>query len=124
MTAGSASKSVVTWTQADVNDQFMAGNAAMMVNGPWQLPTLNANKDLNFGIVPIPVPSASAKPVTPLGGEVWTVGRSNPEREAKAVAVVKCLLSRRRAPSGQKEVGYIPSNQEAAAKCGQDDPAV
>jgi len=54
--AKSASKSVVTWTQADVNDQFMAGNAAMMVNGPWQLPTLNADKKLNFGVVPIPVP--------------------------------------------------------------------
>ena len=38
---GSASKSVLNWTQADVNDQFKAGNAAMMINGPWQFPVLN-----------------------------------------------------------------------------------
>ena len=51
---GSASKSVVNWTQADVNDQFMAGNAAMMVNGPWQFPVLNEEPSLNYEVVPIP----------------------------------------------------------------------
>ena len=114
--AGAVSKSVVTWTQSDVNDQFMAGKAAMMVNGPWQLPTLNANKALNFGVVPIPVPSPSAKPVTPLGGEVWTVAHSNPAREAKAVAVAKCLLSREQSAKWSQEVGYIPSDEAAAAQ--------
>lgn len=120
--AKSASKSVVTWTQADVNDQFMAGNAAMMVNGPWQLPTLNADKKLNFGVVPIPIPDASAKPVTPLGGEVWTVGHSNAKREAKAVAVVKCLLGQEESLKWSKDAGYIPSNQQAAAQLAQEQP--
>ncbi|UWE09581.1 sugar ABC transporter substrate-binding protein [Actinacidiphila bryophytorum] len=120
--AGSASKSVVTWTQADVNDQFMAQNAAMMVNGPWQLPTLNADKKLHFGVVPIPIPDAGAKPVTPLGGEVWTVGHSNPAREAKAVAVVTCLLGKDESAKWSKDAGYIPSNQQAAAQLGAADP--
>ena len=31
---GSMSDSVVNWSQGDVNDQFKAGDAAMMVNGP------------------------------------------------------------------------------------------
>ncbi|GAA2015438.1 sugar ABC transporter substrate-binding protein [Catenulispora yoronensis] len=119
---GWASKSVVSWTQADVNQQFAAGNVAMMVNGPWQLPGLNAKTDLHFGTVPIPVPSASAKPVTPLGGEVWAVGHSNPAREAKAVAVVKCLLSAEKAAEWSKDAGYIPSNQAAAAQVGAADP--
>jgi multiple sugar transport system substrate-binding protein len=120
--SGSTSKSVVTWTQADVNDQFMAGNAAMMVNGPWQLPTLNADKKLHFGVVPIPIPDATAKPVTPLGGEVWTVGRSNPQREAKAVSVVKCLLGKDESLKWSKDAGYIPSNQQAAAQLAKDQP--
>jgi len=119
---GSASKSVVTWTQADINDQFAGGNVAMMVNGPWQLPTLNAKTGLNFGVVPIPIPSASAKPVTPLGGEVWTVGHSNSAREQKAVAVVKCLLSSERSLEWSKDAGYIPSNQQAAAQLAASDP--
>ncbi|MET9222623.1 ABC transporter substrate-binding protein [Streptomyces sp. NPDC003300] len=119
---GSASKSVVTWTQADVNDQFLAGNAAMMVNGPWQLPTLNAAKDLRFGVVPIPVPDPSAKPVVPLGGEVWTVGHSNAAREAKAVSVVKCLLGQEESLKWSKDAGYIPSNQQAAAQLATSQP--
>jgi multiple sugar transport system substrate-binding protein len=119
---GSASKSVVSWSQADVNAQFAAGNVAMMVNGPWQLPGLNAKTGLHFGTVPIPVPSASAKPVTPLGGEVWTVGHSNSAREQKAVAMVKCLLGPDRSLEWSKDAGYIPSNQAAAAQLGQSDP--
>jgi multiple sugar transport system substrate-binding protein len=122
VSAGSVSKSVVTWTQSDVNDQFLAGNAAMMVNGPWQLPTLNANKKLHFGIVPIPGPAASDKPVAPLGGETWTVGRSNAGREAKATAVVKCLLSADNTAKWSKQVGYVPSNQQAAAQLAAGDP--
>ena len=57
---GSASKWVVNWKQADVNDQFMAGNAAMMINGPWQFPVLNADKNLHYAVVPIPAPQAGA----------------------------------------------------------------
>ncbi|GAA3228893.1 ABC transporter substrate-binding protein [Dactylosporangium siamense] len=117
-----ASRSVVTWTQADVNDQFMAGNAAMMVNGPWQLPTLNAKQGLKFGIVPIPIPAPTAKPVTPLGGEMWTVGRSNPERERKALAVLKCLLGKDKSLEWSTAAGYIPSNQAAAAALAQSNP--
>jgi multiple sugar transport system substrate-binding protein len=120
--AKAASKSVVTWTQADVNDQFMAGNAAMMVNGPWQLPTLNAKKDLKFGIVPIPIPSPTAKPVTPLGGEMWTVGHSNPEREKKAVVVLKCLLGKDKSLEWSNAAGYIPSNQAAAQQLAASTP--
>jgi multiple sugar transport system substrate-binding protein len=120
--AKAASKSVVTWTQADVNDQFMAGNAAMMVNGPWQLPTLNKKADLKFGIVPIPIPSPAAKPVTPLGGEMWTVGHSNPQREAKALSVLKCLLSQDKSLEWSKAAGYIPSNRAAAQQLAQSDP--
>ncbi|MCO6003483.1 sugar ABC transporter substrate-binding protein [Actinoallomurus purpureus] len=119
---GSASKSVVTWTQTDINDQFAAGNVAMMINGPWQLPKLNAKKDLHFGIAPIPVPSSSAKPVTPLGGEVWTVGHSDRARERKAVAVVKCLLDPEHSLEWSKAAGYIPSDRAAAARLAASDP--
>jgi multiple sugar transport system substrate-binding protein len=119
---GYASKSVVNWSQADVEAQFQAGNAAMMVNGPWQLPVLNGQSGLHFGVVPIPVPAASDPAVSPLGGEVWAVGHSDPSREAKAVAVVKCLLSPSVSVAWSKDAGYIPSNQAAAAQLAESDP--
>jgi multiple sugar transport system substrate-binding protein len=119
---GYASKSVVNWSQADVEAQFQAGNAAMMVNGPWQLPVLNGTAGLHFGVVPIPVPAASDPAVSPLGGEVWAVGHSSPSREAKAVAVVKCLLSPSVSVAWSKDAGYIPSNQAAAAQLAESEP--
>ena len=50
----------LNWTQADVNDQFKAGNAAMMINGPWQFPVLNAETSLQYDVVPIPAPRPGA----------------------------------------------------------------
>ena len=90
--SGSASKSVVTWGQADVNEQFMAGNAAMMINGPWQYPVLAKDPALHYEVVPIPGPQAGATPVAPLGGETWTIPRTgNKDRQAKAAKIVECL---------------------------------
>ena len=50
---GSVSKSAVNWKQSDVNDQFIAGKAAMMLNGPWQIPALQKAK-VDFGVAPFP----------------------------------------------------------------------
>jgi multiple sugar transport system substrate-binding protein len=91
---GSASKSVVNWTQADVNDQFRAGNAAMMINGPWQFPVLNADKNLHYEVVPTPAPKAGATVVSPLGGETWTVPQTGDKaRQQVAAKIVQCLNS-------------------------------
>jgi multiple sugar transport system substrate-binding protein len=91
---GSMSASVVNWSQGDVNDQFKAGNAAMMVNGPWQFPVLNGVAGLHYGVVPIPVPKAGGVPVAPLGGETWTVPNTgNTAHEQLAAKVVQCLNS-------------------------------
>ena len=89
--SGSMSKSTVTWTQADVADQFNAGNAAMMINGPWNFATIT---DVDYGIVPIPAPTAGGTVVSPFGGEAWTIPQTgNEEKQQKAAEVVKCLNS-------------------------------
>jgi multiple sugar transport system substrate-binding protein len=91
---GSASKSVLNWTQADVNDQFKAGNAAMMVNGPWQFPVLNADPALHYAVIPIPTPTAGGTAVAPLGGETWTVPNTGDKtRQQAAAKIVQCLNS-------------------------------
>jgi multiple sugar transport system substrate-binding protein len=90
--SGSASKSVLNWGQADVKDQFAAGNAAMMVNGPWQFPALDKVSGLKYDVVPIPVPQAGQSVVAPLGGETWTIPQTgDKDRQAKAAQIVSCL---------------------------------
>ena len=88
---GSASKSVVNWSQADVNDQFIAGKAAMMLNGPWQIPALDKAK-INYGVVKFPVNKPGQTSIAPLGGEAWTVPvTSNDAKMTKAADLVKCM---------------------------------
>ncbi|TQM38065.1 sugar ABC transporter substrate-binding protein [Pseudonocardia cypriaca] len=92
VSSGAASRSVLNWTQADVREQFAAGNAAMMVNGPWQFPALDKVQGLKYEVVPIPVPQAGETVVAPLGGETWTIPQTgDPARQAKAAEIVACL---------------------------------
>lgn len=74
--AGSISENVINWDQQDVMVQFQTGEAAMMVNGPWQLPTLREEaKDMNWDVVLMPKGKQSA---SILGGENWAkIGRAH-----------------------------------------------
>ncbi|GGF38420.1 sugar ABC transporter substrate-binding protein [Microbacterium sorbitolivorans] len=90
---GSVSQGAVNWTQGDVKDQFMAGKAAMMVNGPWQIPSLT-DADFEWASVEIPVNKAGEDSVAPLGGEIWTVPETgNDATKAKAAEFVECMSS-------------------------------
>ncbi|MCM4076603.1 sugar ABC transporter substrate-binding protein [Paractinoplanes hotanensis] len=111
MTAGSVSKSALNWTQADVNDQFRAGKAAMMVNGPWQFPVLDADTALHYAVVQIPAPAAGRPVVAPLGGETWTVPQTgDKDKQAKAAKVVACLNS------DESQINLAEQNQTIPTK--------
>jgi multiple sugar transport system substrate-binding protein len=90
--SGAASKGVINWSQGDVKDQFMAGKTAMMINGPWQIPALDADKSLEWGSVQVPINKPGQTPVAPLGGEVWTVPQTgNKDKQAKASEFISCF---------------------------------
>jgi multiple sugar transport system substrate-binding protein len=122
--SGSMSKSVVTWAQADVNDQFIAGKAAMMINGPWQFSSLNAAKGLNYGVAPIPVPQAGDSVKVALGGEMWAVPITTPAKEKAAGAVLACMNNAANQTTFATAAGYVPSLQTSAAQFAQTTPAL
>ena len=119
---GYVSTSVVNWTQADAKDQFAAGKAAMMINGPWQIPSLNETAGLEWASTTIPVPEAGDTPVAPLGGELWTVPRTTPEREAAAASVVQCLNAPETQLSMALDQNTVPSNGTAAQQLSEQQP--
>lgn len=122
---GSASKSVVNWSQADVNDQFKAGNAAMMVNGPWQFPVLNEDSSLHYEVVPTPAPQAGDTVVSPLGGETWTVPNTGDKaRQQKAAKIVECINSDENQLSLAKERQTVPTKTALQAKFVADQPSM
>jgi len=122
---GSMSKSSVTWAQADVNNQFIARKAAMMINGPWQLPALNATKGLKFASVPIPAPTSSQKVVAPLGGETFNVPQTgNKTKMSLAAKFVACLNTPAMQLKISKVSGNVPADEATAATVAQSNPQV
>jgi len=122
---GSASASVVNWSQNDVNDQFIAGKAAMMINGPWNMPSLEAAEGLNFASVPLPVPSAGDELVAPLGGETFTVPQTgDAERMAAAGEFVTCVTQGENQLTMATGRGAVPSDSEVAQQAAEENPLV
>jgi multiple sugar transport system substrate-binding protein len=121
--SGSVSQSVVTWVQSDLNDQFIAGKAAMMINGPWQFPTLDKVAGLNYGVVDIPVPHAGDPSIAPLGGEVYTVPQTgNAEKQQKAAEFVQCMTTDANELALAKNRRTVPSKVGLADQYSADNP--
>jgi len=71
----SASREVINYGQADVYNQFIAGRAAMMINGPWQLPQLEIDKpEFRWDVAPWPRDREEA---SILGGENFAIGATD-----------------------------------------------
>lgn len=69
MDKGYISKECVNWTQADAEKQFASGQAAMMINGPWQFSGLKDDApDKNYGVAKVPK-SDKGDYASVLGGE-------------------------------------------------------
>jgi multiple sugar transport system substrate-binding protein len=121
---GSMSKSSINWAQADVNNQFIAGKAAMMINGPWQLPALNAAKGLEFDSVPIPTRTGDPA-VAPLGGEAFTVPMTKDKDTMKlAGKFVGCLSAAKMQSTIAGVTGNVPTNEAAADAWAKTHPQV
>ena len=121
---GSASKSVINWSQGDVNDQFIAKKAAMMLNGPWQIPALVKAK-VNYGVVPFPVNQAGQTSTAPLGGEAWTVPLTSSEAKMKKAAeLVACMNTDENQLKRAKEGGIVPTKLALADKYKAENPTM
>ncbi|MEV7866347.1 ABC transporter substrate-binding protein [Streptomyces sp. NPDC088124] len=122
---GSMSKSVLTWNQSDLHDQFLAGRTAMMINGPWRIPALNQAEDLHWGVARVPVPRAGQTPVTPLGGEVWTVPQNaSKSRQDKAARVLACLNNSSNMLAVAKDHFTVPSRTTVASRYAERVPSM
>jgi multiple sugar transport system substrate-binding protein len=103
---GNMSPGIISWTQGDVLGQFQNAKAAMMVNGPWQIPVLKRdNPDLDWGVATLPVEKQGA---SILGGENQAIVKDSPNLDA-----AWDLMVWRQEPENLKEylvqAGKLPS---------------
>ena len=75
----SAPNSVLQWGQSEVGEQFRSGRCAMMINGPWVLPSVNT---AGFAFDVAAWPAGSNGTASPLGGEVLAVGKDTRHLDA------------------------------------------
>ncbi|WP_206922504.1 ABC transporter substrate-binding protein [Alicyclobacillus suci] len=118
---GSMPQAVVNWDQQDVQNQFQEGKVAMMINGPWIVPTLQTMKGLDYGIATVPVPKLGDQVIAPLGGEEWTIPKTNMVSEQAAFAFLKWLDDTKAqqitwAEESQEVPAYTPVAQQVVKK--------
>jgi multiple sugar transport system substrate-binding protein len=118
ITEGAMSKEVINWTQGDVMNQFISGNLAMMVNGPWQVPTMRAEApDLNWSVALLPKDAQNA---SVLGGENFAI--INNDNVDASLSFLKFVASPDMMKTYINDFGYIASRQDVSETQFTDDP--
>jgi len=115
---GSMPREAINWTQRDTLLQFMAGNIAMMINGPWQIPTLRQEApNLKWDVALIP---KDTKDSSGLGGENWAI--INNDNTAASLEFIKYMTTPAVIRSYINEFGYIASRKDVASTQFTNDP--
>jgi multiple sugar transport system substrate-binding protein len=118
--SGAMPKEVINWTQGDTMNQFISGNLAMMVNGPWQVPTMRQQApNLKWNVVQLPI---GKKAASDLGGENFGVVKG--DKVDEALAFLKFVASPAEMKTYINDFGYIASRKDVAATQFSDDPVM
>lgn len=109
--SGVMSKECINWTQGDVMNQFISGNVAMMINGPWQIPTMREEApDLNYNVALIPM---DAEYASVIGGENYAVVSGG--NEDGALDFLTYATQEEQVIFMMTQMGYISADKEIAA---------
>ncbi len=117
---GTMSQGILGWDQQDVRTQFQNGRAAMMSNGPWQIPVLAEEApDLEWNVVTLPEDQQGA---SILGGENTAIVKGSENVDA-----AWDLLTWRQEPEELRtyltDAGKLPSRSDLAEDW-SDDPVI
>lgn len=89
---GHASRDTVTRRQYEAASSWMAGNAAMVISGPWELPRIEKDVRFKWSVHTLPVHDQRRVPASALGGFNWALPKGAPSREA-AFRVIEFMAS-------------------------------
>jgi multiple sugar transport system substrate-binding protein len=89
---GHASRDVVTMRQYEATNTFIAGNAAMVVGGPWELPRVEKDAKFKWGVAVLPVKDDKKISASSLGDYMLTIPRGA-RNKAEAFKVIEYMQS-------------------------------
>ncbi|MBO1514137.1 ABC transporter substrate-binding protein [Metabacillus bambusae] len=105
---GHVSQEVLSLDQNDLVLTFAAGSEAMMVNGTWQVPVLNEEAKINWGVTTLPKGKESG---TVLGGYNWAITEQSEHKDI-AWDIIQFAEEKERKLGFLKNAGYIPSRKD------------
>lgn len=116
------SQGILDWDQEAVKDQFVNQQAAMMINGPWQIPIVEEEApDLAWNVVPLPEGQQSA---SILGGENRAIISGGENVEA-AWDLIEWSQQPEELKQYLVQAGKLPSREDLADDPNwSDDPVV
>ena len=82
MKSGFVSRDALTRRQYDVTNTFMAGNAAMVITGPWELPRVSKEVKFDWRVTTLPVRDGKNIEASAIGGFNWAVPKGAKNRDA------------------------------------------
>ncbi len=107
------SKELISMTQADMcSSLFSTGKSAMMVAGSWLSKNIkNANPNLNYAAVPLPMVDGK-NTASPIGG--GNLMMLTKDKKAQTWDLMKWLNSKDNQQKYCEQAGYIPPRKDAA----------
>lgn len=111
---GYMSKEVVNWGQGDAYNAFLAGKAAMLESGTWQIATLDGqDKDkVTFEYAYVPMPANGENQATVIGGENFGVCAGS-EHVEECVDFLKSMMSAQNNADWCEIAGKLPVRGDA-----------
>jgi len=106
-----SSPDVLVWRQNDATGQFMAGNAAMSISGPWELPALEKGAKFDWRVTLLPGETETSVRASALGefANAILASSQHPEETFKFMEYVYSQSSR-----NWNEFGMLPPNASAS----------
>ncbi|WP_194095945.1 ABC transporter substrate-binding protein [Marivivens aquimaris] len=104
---GIASPDTLIRGQWDSTGTFNAGQAAMSISGPWELPRMSSEADFDFRATVLPAPSADAERASALGegDNVILASSDNPDEAFMFLEFLMANMDR-----VWNEFGYLPAS--------------
>lgn len=107
-----ASKDTLTRGQSDAAATFINGNAAMVVSGPWEIPSIDKNAKFKWRVALLPAETAGAPRASALGEQSYVIPKTskNPALAFRFLEYVTAQQGR-----NWNEFGILPATKNAVA---------
>ncbi|MEM7034972.1 MAG: extracellular solute-binding protein, partial [Chloroflexota bacterium] len=114
-------------SHVEARDQFMNGQAALMIDGEWAIAELTQHNDISWKVAPLPdITDAERSPAPLILGRYWAINTDLPTKKAKtAITFLETVTAPQRQIEWLRVFGVLPTQRAAlGGQINADNPAL